>query len=106
MLIFQAGLTIAEVGFEEEPEDDKTEPLRMEPFHLPLGMWMVGLLISLFCFLAEIISNWITKRKALRETLRHGGSRGGPSPSVRGSRQARVTFQQEVQHNTDVDRGH
>ena len=38
----------------------------MEHFHLPLGMWMVGLLISLFCFLAEIISNWITKRSTGR----------------------------------------
>ena len=59
-------MTIIEVDFKEEPEDDKPEPLRMEHFHLPLGMWMVGLLISLFCFLAEIIKNWIKERKAER----------------------------------------
>ena len=46
-----------EVGFKEEPRDDKPEPLRMEHFYLPLGMWFVGLLISLFCFIAEFIIN-------------------------------------------------
>ena len=56
-MTFQAGLTITEVGFKEEPEDDKPEALRMEHFHLPLGMWMVGILISLLCFLAEIIKH-------------------------------------------------
>ena len=63
---FQAGLTVIEVGFDQKPKDPGPKPLRMEHFHLPLGMWMVGLLISLFCFLAEIITNWIRKRKALR----------------------------------------
>ena len=29
----------------------------MEHFHLPLGMWMVGILISLLCFIAEIIKH-------------------------------------------------
>ena len=55
VLTFQAGLTITEVGFKEEPEDDKPEPLRMEHFHLPLGLWFVGTLISLLCFIAELI---------------------------------------------------
>ena len=50
-------MTVIEVGFKEEPEDDKPEALRMEHFHLPLGMWMVGLLISLLCFIAEIIKH-------------------------------------------------
>ena len=35
---------------------DKPEPLAMEHFHLPLGLWFVGILISLFCFVAEIIN--------------------------------------------------
>ena len=65
-MIFQAGLTVIEKKFIEEPEYDEPEPLRMEHFHLPLGMWFVGILISLFCFLAEIIKNWIEKRKAVR----------------------------------------
>ena len=47
-------------------ETDKPEPLRMEHFHLPLGIWMVGTLISLFCFLAEIIGNWIRKKRTGR----------------------------------------
>ena len=50
-------MTVTEVAFKEEPEDDKPEALRMEHFHLPLGMWMVGLLISLLCFIAEIIKH-------------------------------------------------
>ena len=29
----------------------------MEHFYLPLGMWMVGILISLLCFIAEIIKH-------------------------------------------------
>ena len=29
----------------------------MEHFHLPLGIWMVGILISLLCFIAEIIKH-------------------------------------------------
>ena len=57
------------LGLPTEPLNivtDEPEPLRMEHFHLPLGIWFVGLLISLFCFLAEIIIKWITKRKAVR----------------------------------------
>ena len=50
-------MTITEVRFKEEPEDDKPEPLRMEHFHLPLGMWMIGIVISLLCFIAEIIKH-------------------------------------------------
>ena len=50
-------MTVTEVGFEQTPEDDEPEPLRMEHFHLPLGIWMVGILISLLCFIAEIIKH-------------------------------------------------
>ena len=55
ILTFQAGLTVIEVPFKEEPEDDKPEPLRMEHFYLPLGMWMIGILLSVLGFIAEII---------------------------------------------------
>ena len=56
-----------EVGFKNlAPGDDEPEPLRMEHFYLPLGMWCVGILISIFCFVAEIIKNWIKKWKAER----------------------------------------
>ena len=46
---------VIEVGFDQKPEDPGPEPLQMEHFHLPLGLWFVGILISLFCFLAELI---------------------------------------------------
>ena len=50
-------MTIAEVGFHQKPKDPGPEPLRMEHFHLPLGMWFVGTLISLLCFIAELITH-------------------------------------------------
>ena len=40
-----------------EIETDEPEPLKMEHFHLPLGMWMVGILTSLLFFIAEIIKH-------------------------------------------------
>ena len=54
-MTFQAGLTIIEVGFNAEKEDDEPEPLRMEHFYFSLGMWLVGILLSVFFFLIEII---------------------------------------------------
>ena len=56
-------MTIAEVDFEQKPEDAKPEPLRMEHFYLPLGMWFVGTMISLLFFLAEIVIRCVTKSK-------------------------------------------
>ena len=61
--IFQAGLASIEVGFEEEEEDDDPEPLRVEHFYFPLGTLLVGLLLSVFCLLAEIIFNCLRKSK-------------------------------------------
>ena len=84
-------MTINEVDFKEEPEDAKPEPLRMEHFHLPFGLWFVGILISLFCFLAEIIKNWINKKKAMRLSDTEGAEVEVPD-------KARVSFQQELQH--------
>ena len=46
-----------EVPFENEKEDEKAEALRMEHFYLPLGMWMVGIVISLLFFIAEVIKH-------------------------------------------------
>ena len=54
---------VIEVDFNEEPEDDEPEPLRREHFHLPLGLWFAGTLISLFCFVAEIIIHRLRKSK-------------------------------------------
>ena len=72
-------MTIIEVGFDEKENDravraenrkrikenkelveietDEPEPLRMEHFHLPLGILMVGILTSLLFFIAEIIKH-------------------------------------------------
>ena len=46
ILTFQAGLVAGEVPFKEEPEDDDPEPLTMEHFYFPLGLWVIGLLLS------------------------------------------------------------
>ena len=62
-MTFQAGLTVIEVGFEEEEADEDPFPLRMEHFYFPLGTLLVGLLLSVFCLLAEIIFNCLRKSK-------------------------------------------
>ena len=56
-MTFQAGLTATEVGFNEENPDDKPEPLEMEHFYFPLGLWLAGLIVSTIFLLAEIIVN-------------------------------------------------
>ena len=56
-LTFQAGLVAIQVDFKQEPEDDKPEPLEMEHFYFPLGLWLAGLIVSTVFLLAEIIVN-------------------------------------------------
>ena len=63
ILTFQAGLTVIEVGFKEEKEDDDPEPLRMEHFYFPLGLWLGGLILSAIFLLAEIIIHRRRKSK-------------------------------------------
>ena len=92
ILTFQAGLTIGEVHFKEEKEDDDPEPLRMEHFHLPLGLWLVGILLSVFSFLAEIIIHRLRKSKTDIPKARL------EEPGVTQS-----TPQSEDQHNSDVE---
>ena len=48
-------MTQIEVPFKVEEEDAEPEPLRMEHFYFPLGLWLAGLLISAIFLLAEII---------------------------------------------------
>ena len=55
ILTFQAGLASTEVLFTEPEPEVETEPLRMEHFYFPLGLWVVGLGLSAICLLAEII---------------------------------------------------
>ena len=88
-------LGVIEVGFDQKPEDPGPEPLQMEHFHLPYGMWFVGILISLFCFLAEIISNWFRKRRAGRL----GAEEGAEVDQVQVSEDP----DKLVQHNTEIE---
>ena len=46
---------VLEGFFNEEEEEDEPKPLRMEHFYFPLGLWLVGLLLSAIVLLAEII---------------------------------------------------
>ena len=48
---------------EFEDEEGKNVALRMEHFYFPLGMWTVGMLISLLLFIAEVIKHRLGKTK-------------------------------------------
>ena len=52
-----------EVDFPEEVYEEPVEPLRMEHFYFPLGTWLIGLFLSVFCLLAEIIFHCLRKSK-------------------------------------------
>ena len=62
-MTFQAGFSIIEFGFNEEEPDDDPVPLKMEHFYFPLGMWLVGILLSAVFLLAEIIIHRLRKPK-------------------------------------------
>ena len=62
-MTFQSGLTTIEVDFEEEEEEEDSEPLRMEHFYFPLGALLIGILLSVFCFIVEIIFHCLRKSK-------------------------------------------
>ena len=48
-------MSITEVDFKVEKEEDDPEKLRMEHFYFPLGLWLGGFLLSAIILLAEII---------------------------------------------------
>ena len=50
-------MVVNEVDFKEDPENDKPEPLEMQHFYFPLGLWSAGLVVSTIFLLAEIIVN-------------------------------------------------
>ena len=58
-----------EVDFIPEKEDDDPEPLRMEHFYFPLGLWIVGLLISTIFLLAEMIHSRTRKSQTKVATV-------------------------------------
>ena len=70
ILTFQAGLLANEVDFEQKPEEDEPEPLRMEHFYLALIILGVGLVLSACIFMAEIIIKRLGQRERDREN--HG----------------------------------
>ena len=61
-------MTAIEVGFKEEKEDDDPEPLRMEHFYFPLGLWLGGLILSAIFLLTEIILH--RRRKSQTDVAR------------------------------------
>ena len=56
-------MTVAEVLFKAEKEDDEPEPLEMKHFYFPLGLWLVGLILSAIFLLTEIIIHRRRKSK-------------------------------------------
>ena len=60
-LIIQAGLVCLEALFGQREEEDEPEPLRMEHFYFPLGLWLGGFLLSSIFLLAEIFIHRIRK---------------------------------------------
>ena len=56
-------MLIIDVPFKAEKEDDESEALEREHFYFPLGLWLVGILLSVFCLLAEIIIHRLRKSK-------------------------------------------
>ena len=56
-------MTVIEVGFEQEKEDDEPEPLKMIHFYFPLGVLLGGLILSAIFLLAEIIIHRLGKSK-------------------------------------------
>ena len=63
ILTFQVGLTVIEVQFKAEKEDDEPKPLKMKHFYFPLGVLLGGLILSAIFFLAEIIIHRLRKPK-------------------------------------------
>lgn len=70
-LTLQAGLVAIEVHFKESEKGDESEPLRMEHFYFPLGLWLIGTVLSVLCFIAEIFIQRTGKSEARLEVPGH-----------------------------------
>ena len=81
-------MVVTEVDFYEEAPDDKPEPLEMEHFYFPLGLWTAGLVISTIFLLAEMF----IRRKAKRD-----------SPVLTPEEPPVAQSQLEVEHNSPVE---
>ena len=53
----------AEVPFKVEAPDDEPEPLRLEHFYFPIGLWLAGVVVSVICLLAEIIIKYFENQQ-------------------------------------------
>ena len=67
-MTFQAGLTVIEVHFNAEKEDDEPERLKMKHFYFPLGVLLGGLILSAIFLLIEIILH--RRRKSQTDVAR------------------------------------
>ena len=81
-------MVATEVDFDEEAPDDKTEPLEMQHFYFPLGLWTAGLVISTIFLLAEMF----IRRKSKRDF-----------PVLRPEKPPVAQSQLEVEHNSPVE---
>ena len=66
----------AEVFFKEEDPDDEPEPLRIEHFYFPLGLLLMGILLSVLCLIVEIIIHCTRKSKTKVLVVEPGGHPG------------------------------
>ena len=48
-------MVVTEIRLEEPEEEDEVEPLMMEHFYFPIGIWFVGIILSAIFLLVEII---------------------------------------------------
>ena len=62
-------MLVNEVYFKEEAQDTEPKPLGMEHFYFPLGLWIVGLLLSTIFLLAEIIHSRTRKSQTKVATV-------------------------------------
>ena len=54
-------MIVTETDVEEVDEEAKLARLRMEHFYFPIGIWFVGIILSIIFLLAEIIIHRIRK---------------------------------------------
>ena len=81
-----------EIPFIAKEPVGEPEPLRMDHFYFPLGLWVVGILLSVLCLLAELIIHRLRKSKTDIPKARL------EEPGVTQS-----TPQSEDGHNSDVE---
>ena len=81
-------MVVIEVDFYEEAPDDKPEPLEMEHFYFPLGLWTAGLVVSTIFLLAEMF----IRRKSKRDL-----------PMLRPEEPPVAQSQLEDEHNSAVE---